>query len=420
MTKLEAFFYNFCVYTCFMKPPIPKDEPRRLEALRDLEIIDTQSDPFFERLVLLASQILKTPITLISLVEAERQWFMAKTGLDLSETSREVSFCAHAIHSNDPFIVEDATCDDRFSQNALVTGKPEIRFYAGAPLVTPEGYRLGTLCAIDNKPRKADSINIAALQALAALASEAIRLKNEIKSLNKLSSENSNNAKASFVDIAEFAHELRSPLGVISGFAELIEDDRENLLSPEKYRYFASNIRESAQHLFRLADRIARTEKMLHGGGLDIERVEVKNLIDFVILSFEGMAADKSQKIIYNSPGLDVFVMVDQTALRQILINLISNACKYSQEGASITVTLLSSQDKCTIEVADNGPGIPDDVLSELGKPFLKSQNNIREDGIGLGLSITLNLARSMNWELEIFRGLNGGTVARIDTCPKL
>lgn len=398
-----------------MKASIPKDEPQRLEALRDLGIIDTQGDPFFERLVLLASQILETPITLISLVEADRQWFIAKNGLSVNETSREVSFCAHAIHSDSPFIVEDATRDDRFSQNSLVTGKPDIRFYAGAPLITPEGYRLGTLCAIDSKPRKADTMNIPALQALAHLAVEAIILKNEIKTLEELSSKGLNSAAASPFDIAEFAHELRNPLSVISGFAELIEGDKDNLLPPEKYRYFAANIRESAQHLFRLADRIARTERMLHQGGLNIERVEIRNLIDLIVISFEGMAADKNQIVRYNPPGSDVFVMADQTALRQILINLISNACKYSQEDALIEVALFSSEEKCTIEVSDNGPGIPDDVLGEIGKPFLQSQSSPQGDGIGLGLSITLSITRSLGWELKISRGINGGTVARVD-----
>lgn len=398
-----------------MKPPIPNDEPYRLEALRDLEIMDTQDDPFFERLVLLASQILKTPIALISLVEDDRQWFLAKTGLDVKDTSREVSFCAHAIHSDAPFIVEDATCDDRFSDNPLVTGKPGIRFYAGAPLITPEGYCLGTVCAIDNKARKSDGVDIAALKTLSSIAIEAIKLKSDIRSLQKISSEPKIKESSSLTDVQQFAHELRTPLCAISGFAELIENDKDNLLSPEKYRDYAANIRESAQHLFQISDKIARTEGMLHNAASDLEVVEVRRLIERVVLSFDGMAKDRKQTIRYHAPDFDVLVMADPTALRQILINLISNACKYSQEQALIEITLRSSQERCTIEISDNGPGIPSDVLSNLGKPFLQSQSNPQDDGIGLGLSIALNLAHSMGWEFSISRGQTCGTVALID-----
>lgn len=399
-----------------MKASIPKDEPQRLEALRELEALSIEKDPFFERLVLLASQMLNMPITLITIVEADRQWFKAKVGLEINETSRDVSFCAHAILSDETLVVEDATKDDRFSDNPLVTGEPKIKFYAGAPLITNTGARLGTLCLIDNNPRKIDASGISTLKTLASLASEAIALKKEVKSLNELNQHSKNGAEEININLAHFAHELRSPLSAISGFAELIEGDKENSLSPDKYRFYASNIRESAQHLFSLADRIVCMERLAHVGSQHLEIIGIKELIKSVILSFEGMAAAKSQTITYNAPQSDVLVLADETSLRQILINIITNACKYSQEEAKIIVTLLTTEEHCKIEIIDNGPGIPDDVLAELGKPFIKSQSDIdtTHNGIGLGLSITLNLVKSMNWDFHISRGSDCGTCAQL------
>lgn len=129
-------------------------ESRRLAALADFEIVGTERDERFDRITKLASRLLNVPVSLISLVDDKRQWFKSATGVDANETPREISFCQHTIQGDDLFEVEDALADARFQSNPLVTNDPNIRFYAGAPLVTGDGYRLGSICVIDQKPRK--------------------------------------------------------------------------------------------------------------------------------------------------------------------------------------------------------------------------------------------------------------------------
>lgn len=142
-------------------------EDVRLEALCGYRVLDTEPHPAFDNMTRAASLALDMPIALVSLVDCERQWFKSFVGLSLRETSRNASFCAHAIEHDQPFIIPDATKDDRFAENPLVLDEPHIRFYAGIPLIDPEGFALGTLCVIDREPRELEPKQIEILKALA-------------------------------------------------------------------------------------------------------------------------------------------------------------------------------------------------------------------------------------------------------------
>ena len=149
-----------------MKAPLPDNEAQRLAALREYRILDTAAEQSYDDITALAAYLCDVPITMVSLVDESRQWFKSKLGLNQRETPRDVAFCAHAILQSEPLIVRDALKDIRFADSALVTRSPHIRFYAGFPLASPEGFALGTLCAIDRKPRQLSAEQKRAMQAL--------------------------------------------------------------------------------------------------------------------------------------------------------------------------------------------------------------------------------------------------------------
>jgi diguanylate cyclase (GGDEF)-like protein len=163
-----------------IKPPLPLDETARLVSLHSLRILDTRPEHRFDRIVRMAKRIFGVEICLISLVDSHRQWFKAKEGLEACETSREISFCGHAILNEEVFVVNDARSDERFADNPLVTSAPFIRFYAGCPVHTAEGYRIGTLCLIDSQVREFSEDEKATLSDLAGMVEHEITVSSQV------------------------------------------------------------------------------------------------------------------------------------------------------------------------------------------------------------------------------------------------
>lgn len=162
----------------------PDQEAARLEALRRYRLLDTGAEQVFDDIAAAAAALCDAPVALVSLIDTDRQWFKARVGLDAQETPREVAFCDHAIRRPDAtMIVEDATRDERFKDNPLVTSAPDIRFYMGAPLCDPEGHALGTLCVIDRKPRRPTAARVAGLEALRRVAMHTILQRNAAREL---------------------------------------------------------------------------------------------------------------------------------------------------------------------------------------------------------------------------------------------
>ena len=210
--------------------PVPRHEDERLAALRHLNILDTAHEEFFDRITRVLAAALDTPISLVSLVDSDRQWFKSKVGLDVDQTDRKVSFCAHAICGSSILEVPDAREDARFRHNPLVTGDPHVRFYAGAPLTSKNGHHVGTLCAIDGKPRTLTPEQRDMLQNLAAVVSQHLEL--------RLANERARLAESRLLDAVE---------SLPDGFVLYDSDDR-LVLCNNRYRAI---YRESANAMVR-------------------------------------------------------------------------------------------------------------------------------------------------------------------------
>jgi len=168
-----------------MNAPLPQNEAERVRSLHELEILDTKAEKAFDDLTRLATYICRTPMAAISLIDSDRQWFKSKVNIDVPETPRSVAFCAHTILETGPLVVPDALDDVRFKDNPFVAAEGGVRFYAGSPLTTTEGYKLGTLCVIDKVPRQLSDGQLAALRALSRQVTTQLELRREIKELQK-------------------------------------------------------------------------------------------------------------------------------------------------------------------------------------------------------------------------------------------
>ncbi len=160
-----------------MADPLLQDDAARVFALGRLNVLDTSIEEPFEKIVTLVRTVLAVPISTVTLVDRDRQWFKARRGVDVSETPRSVSFCTHTIQQREPFVVEDAQSDERFSSSPLVTGAPYVRSYAGVPLRTPEGYNVGALCAMDTRPRRFSPADIGILSNFANIVCDELELR---------------------------------------------------------------------------------------------------------------------------------------------------------------------------------------------------------------------------------------------------
>ncbi|MEM9980350.1 MAG: histidine kinase dimerization/phospho-acceptor domain-containing protein, partial [Cyanobacteria bacterium P01_D01_bin.2] len=224
--------------------PLPENETDRLADLRNYRILNTPAEDSYDHLTQLAAYLCQTPVALISLVDEHRQWFKSICGLTISETSRKQAFCGYTILDNVPLIIEDATTDSRVSDNLLVQSEPKIRFYAGIPLTSPQGYNLGSLCVIDFVPKRLHPKQIDGLKTLAFQVVHLLEAKlfsekvaHYTQALEKAHAEalQANQAKSQF--LAMVSHDIRTPLYGIVGTLDLLADSS---LSAQQQQYVAT------------------------------------------------------------------------------------------------------------------------------------------------------------------------------------
>ena len=380
-------------------PPIPARDAERVDVLRSLGILETPADPDFDELTRLAAQTCQVPIALISLIDRDRQWFKSNLGFPRTETPRENAFCAHAIAepAGTVFTVPDAHDDARFQRNPFVLGDPHIRFYAGAPLVTHDGWVLGTLCVIDRQPRHLSPEQQRVLVSLSRHVVNAIECHRLVESRSQAVTDLELTRRAHGEFLAALTHEIRSPIKTVVGMTSLL---RNSPLNAEQ-RACIDHLQHSGDHLLHLINDVLDFAKLETGRlTLDLGPCDLAKLVQGAVALVATRAREKQLAIaVAFAPGVPAVVEADTARLRQILGNLLSNSVKFTARGSiSIQITAPPRTDgrlEISFCVRDTGIGIPPDRLNRLFQPFTPGEAPAAgtPGGVGLGLSISKRLA---------------------------
>ena len=408
-------------------PEIPANEAQRLQALERYDILDTPPEQVFDDLTALACHICGTRIALVSIVDEHRQWFKSKVGLDAEQTPRDVSFCGHVVHSGELLHVSDSHRDERFTDNPLVTGAPFVRFYAGAPLRTPDGHVLGTLCVIDEEAMALNEHQLEMLRALARQVVSQLELRRSARlskqaadeiQLARLAAEQANQSKSAF--LANMSHELRTPLNSIIGFTNILAKNRRGVLG-ERDLDFLGRIGKNGRHLLSLINDVLDISK-IEAGHLDLEMTSIP--LAAVVADAVAAVEGSSPVPIDVSCASDIPANADRRRLTQVLINLIANAVKFS-DGHPVSVAVEhDAAGPYRINVVDRGIGIASDKLATIFAPFEQADATTARQygGTGLGLAISRALCRSMGFELQVASVLGQGSTfsvrLRVDAPP--
>ncbi len=365
--------------------PIHNQERERLRYLHSFGLLDTEPEEDYDQLTELAAVLCGMPISLITLIDGERQWFKSGYGAKIAQTPRELSICGHAIcEDNDFFEVRDTWEDDRFSDNPLVKGSPGIRYYGGVVLKDHRNLPLGTLCVVDTVPNRLNRDQQAALSTIANQVMNAINLRKKHLDWSRVNQE----LELQYSRLEEFAHstshEIKSPINNILTLSELLDKkSSETLMNPEFSRMLR-RIKSSALSIREQVDLLLGSSRKEKQKGPARE-------------SFSLAKAVQDLKILFSEePNLNLSLTTDteyihthKVTFEQILLNLIANAIRYNQSDVVvIEIEALTNERFYTISVTDNGPGIRREQQDEIFQLFRHTGETDRliqrSRGIGL------------------------------------
>ncbi|MDQ3674427.1 MAG: ATP-binding protein, partial [Gemmatimonadota bacterium] len=406
------------------------EDPARLATLEATGLLDSEVEEVFDRLTRLAVKLLGVPAAFLSLVDSNRDFYKSAAGFGEPLLSkRELSgrtFCHYAIQSSSPLVIDDTVADPVFREVPTVRSLG-VGAYVGVPVVMENGHAIGSFCAIDVKPRHWTATEIEVLTEMAASAKREIELRGATRAERRArlgaeaaraAAEEANRAKSDFLTM--MSHELRTPLNAIGGYADLIEIGVHGPVTPAQTEALG-RIRRSATHLLGLINNVLNFAKVEAG---QIEYTLSPVPLEALLRDTETMITPQmtAKSLRYKSLGRgdDIKVLADPEKMRQILLNLLTNAVKFTDVGGMITVTCGSEVEppddarapRVFVRVTDSGIGIESGKLDSIFEPFVQIDSRLgaRNDGVGLGLAISRSLARDMGGNLTAASTPGAGT----------
>ncbi|MDH3914490.1 MAG: GAF domain-containing sensor histidine kinase, partial [Rhodospirillales bacterium] len=403
--------------------PVPFNDAARLDALASYGVLDTPPEEAFDCLTRLACKQFRVPIAVVSLVDQARQWFKSRQGLTARETPRHVALCAHSILSDDPLVVLDATQDRRFSGNPLVTEDPKLRFYAGAPLITRKGFRLGAFCIVDLAAREAfEGDDVSALRDFAEATMEILELRRRTFQPGAADQEDRSARDARLDLFSIVAHEIRSPLATLVELARTMESRVFGPVGNERYEELSGMISETAEQVMAITDGMLNLAR-LKRGEVEVreERISVLDLFERVDRSVMKLRLDRCISVSYAPPHEDMALMADRSLVIQMLINLVTNALKYGDAGSRVELSAkINGDGSLEIAVADCGSGMSPEEIERALHLYGRIERSGRTDpgGMGIGLPLVKRLVELHGGRLVITSVEGDGTRASLQFPP--
>ncbi len=392
-----------------LAPPPHPAEPLRLAALNACQILDTPRELCFDLLTRVAADVADTDIALVSLVAEDRQWFKARIGLDVTQTERSISFCGHTILHTEPLIVEDTLRDERFVDNPLVTSPPHIRFYAGFPIRSRDGYPLGSLCVIHREPKQLNARQELVLSRLAQQVELELEVRRRILETERQLEQERDQTRMRSLLCQALIHDMKSPMLVVTLAAEALQA---GALNRDRAALLVGEILAASDTLARMVfdalDMVHRGEPAL------VPRLEVCDLVQIlgrVHHAFVRLFAARGIELVLDCPSSPVNLRVDPELTRRILHNLLDNAYKYGGSSRRIQMGVRASADLARFWVEDEGPGIPESLRKSVFDLYARLDPQRREagrSGHGIGLAFCDLAARAHGGRIEVQDGPNG------------
>lgn len=388
--------------------PVPANEEERAEALESYDVLDTMPENDFDELTHLASEICGTSIALISLLDEKRQWFKSVVGLGARETPREYAFCSHTILKPDEvMVVPDARQDNRFAANPLVTGNPNIVFYAGVPLINEDGFALGSLCVIDTMPKDLTPHQLKSLRILGKQVITQMELRRKLARLERSNQDllETNAFIQKFASTA--AHDIKNPLSSMLLTSQALQM-RMGKGADEKSKGLLDLNITSTKRLLTLVDEMLEYSSKPSSLITNQQCIELTTLLKNVVGLIEVPYG-----VTIKLPQVDHTLTCSSVALEQIFINLLTNAIRYNdKEAGVITIQFREDGDYYNFKVIDNGMGIAE---KNLGKIFYKEVtlnviDRFNQKGTGVGLYTVKALVEKLKGTISVESQTGNGT----------